>query len=638
MCGIAGVVSDDPALREPALVRSMLDGLAHRGPDDEGVITLGRATIGARRLAIVDVEGGHQPITDSSGGIAAVQNGELYNFLSLREQLEAKGHRLRTRSDTEVLPAGYRTWGSGLAERVHGMFAFAVWDSPQESLYLARDRFGKKPLLYANVGGAFVFASEIQALLRHPAVSREIDEVAIDMYLSLGYIPAPRSAFAAIRKLPPASTLTLRKGEVAVRRYWRLRTHPKSQQSVPDAHAELRQRIDTAVRLRLMGDVPIGVFLSGGLDSSSIVAFMSRHVSRVRTFAVGFNDERLNELAHARTVARAFGTDHQELVIDSQDVGVLPMLIRNVGEPFADSSIVPTYHVARITRPHVKVALTGDGGDEIFLGYDRYRAALVGERISAMLGPGARALARLGQALPTGHLAHPRLARAARLLGGLDVAGPDRYLRWSGYFTGALRTETVGERLRAIGDPTKGLVEDAYDEEIDNAAERYAMADIELGLPGDLLVKMDVATMAASLEARSPLLDHELAEFVARLPVSYKMTPGRSKIVLRDAMAGILPPQTLRRGKSGFVAPVGAWLRGPLRDMFLDLVPSGEAVRRGWTDRGGVERAHAMHESGRADHTRHLWSLLVLEVWWREMGKIAPVATAEAGPAGVRTP
>jgi asparagine synthase (glutamine-hydrolysing) len=631
MCGIAGVVSDDPALRDPAIVRAMLDSLAHRGPDDEGVLTLGPATLGARRLSIVDIAGGHQPITDASGRIAAVQNGELYNYLALRDELQAKGYALRTRSDTEVLPSGYDAWGDALAERVHGMFAFAVWDDARRTLHLARDRFGKKPLVYARVPGAFVFASEIQALLRHPAVPRDIDEFAIAAYLSLGHIPAPRSAFAAIRKLPPASTLTLHGADATVRRYWRLQSLPKLELSMADAEEQLRARIDTAVRLRLMGEVPIGVFLSGGLDSSTVVAFMSRHMRRVRTFAVGFTDARLNELAHARAVAQAFGTEHEELVVDSQDVDVLPMLIRNVGEPFADSSIVPTYHVARMTRPHVTVALTGDGGDELFLGYDRYRAALMAERLSARLGPMTGALASLGAALPTGHRAPPRLARAGRFLSGLRTGGADRYLRWSGYFTHELRDDVIGDRLRSLGDPARADVISAYDAGAGSEAERYAMADVELGLPGDLLTKMDIATMSASLEARSPLLDHELAEFVARLPAAYKMAPGRSKIVLRNAMAGILPPAIVDRGKSGFVAPVGAWLRGPLRNMFLDVVPSGEAVRRGWVTREGVARAQASHDSGRTDRTRHLWSLLVLEIWWREMARVTPAVPA--GPA-----
>jgi asparagine synthase (glutamine-hydrolysing) len=355
---------------------------------------------------------------------------------------------------------------------------------------------------------------------------------------------------------------------------------------------------------------------------------MARHVPRVRTFSIGFADDRLNELPHARAVARAFGTDHQELVVDHQDVEALPMLVRHVGEPFADSSIVPTYQLARLTRPHVTVALTGDGGDELFLGYDRYRAAVIGAGLARIGGPAAAALARIGGALPTGHAAPPAVARAARFLAGLDAYGADRYLRWSGYFVDQVRRDVLGPRLGAEDGRARALARDAYDPSIASEAERYAMADIELGLPGDLLAKMDIATMAASLEARSPLLDHELAGFVARLPASYKLSLSRSKIVLREAMAGILPESILARGKGGFVAPVDRWLRGPLRQMFEDLVPGGEAVRRGWISRAGVERAYAAHVAGRSDRTRHLWSLLVLEVWWREVASAAPLRSA----------
>lgn len=628
MCGIVGVVSDDPSARDASIVRSMAGAVQHRGPDDHGLLEVGNATLAAQRLSIVDVAGGHQPMTDLSGRIGAVQNGELYNFLDLRAQLEAGGARFRTNSDTEILPYGFERWGEHLAEKIRGMFAFAVWDRVSETLLLARDRFGKKPLLYAEIGGGIAFASEMQGLLRHPAVSREIDEHAIGIYLALGYIPAPYTAFKGIRKLPPAHTLTMRNGRLNVHRYWRLSTLPKLDISLDEAAVELRSRIDEAVRIRLMGEVPIGVFLSGGLDSSTVVAFMARHVGKVRTFSIGFGERHLDELPHARVVARAFGTQHEELVVGHDDVETLPMLVRHVGEPFADSSVIPTYQVARLTRPHVTVALTGDGGDELFLGYDRYRAALVADKLAGLGGPLRGALALASRALPTGHLAPRSFSLAARFFDGLHESGPSRYLRWSGYSTGRLRSELFGGRLAASAGIVDSLVATAYDERVESVAERYALADTELGLPGDLLTKMDIATMAASLEARSPLLDHELAEFVARLPAAYKVSAGGSKIVLRRAMADILPPETLGRGKRGFVAPVDAWLRGPLRLMFEDLVLDGEAVRRQWVTGSGVRRMYDGHVQGRRDRTRHLWSLLVLEVWCREIAALGRPSAA----------
>lgn len=629
MCGIAGVVSSDPALRTAELVTRMARSMAHRGPDHEGIVERGDATIASRRLAIIDLAHGQQPQRNEDGTIWAVQNGELYNFAQVRAELEGRGHRFVTESDTEVIPHGYEEWGADLPTHLRGMFALAVWDARTGTLLLARDRFGKKPLVYALLPGGLVFGSEIQALLTHPAVTREIELPAIDEYLALGYVPAPRTAFAAIRKVPPAHTLVYRLGEApSSARYWRLRAGPKLSIGRAEAAVELRARIDEAVRLRMISDVPIGVFLSGGLDSSTVVAFMARHSTRpVRTFAVGFNERHLDELRYARMVAEAFGTQHEELVVDVKDADVLPRLLRHVGEPFADSSILPTYHVARITSPHVKVALTGDGGDELFLGYDRYRAAAVAHALGgrgAFLAPATR---RLVRTLPVAHPARRALEKASRFADGLALSADARYLRWTGYFTGPLATirgaglEASGAgfaqklALCAMGQPN-GI----------SPAERHALADLELGLPGDLLVKMDIATMAASLESRAPLLDHELAEFAASLPASYKISATHSKILLREAMKDILPPAILERGKSGFVAPVATWLRGEMGDMFMDLVPSGGAVAQGWISGEVASALYAEHRAGRADRTRHLFSLLALELWWREVARAVPVS------------
>lgn len=620
MCGIVGVVSRDPSMRDATVVASMVASLRHRGPDDEGIAHLGDAAIGVRRLSIIDVAGGHQPMSNEDGSVIAVQNGEIYEFASIRDELIAKGHLLRTRSDTEILPHGWEEWRDELVPRLVGMFAVAVWDQREQRLLLARDRFGKKPLLYAQVGPALVFGSEIQSLLAHPAVDRSIDDLAIDDYLTFGYIPAPRTAFSAIRKLPPAHLLTWKDGEVALRRYWRPRFEPKLDIGRDEAEEELRRLIDVAVRRRLISDVPLGAFLSGGLDSSTVVAYMARHSDRpVKTFSVGFTDAWYDESRYARVVAHAFGTDHTEFRVDAGDVDVLPMLVRHVGEPFADSSIVPTYHIARVTRPHVTVALTGDGGDELFAGYGRYRAATIAATIPAALRSAAASIARL---LPQ-HTAAPRaLPRARRFLVGLGLRSEMRHLTWTGYFTGDLRGAIAGDRLQGGGSALAGAQLGAAAEitGAEHIAERYMASDILWYLADDLLVKMDIATMAASLEARSPLLDHDLHEFVARLPVGLKLSWTTSKRLLRSAMRGILPDTILdRRRKMGFTAPVGAWLRGPLRDLSADVLLSSRAAAEGYVSESGVRRLFDEHMRGTVDRTMQVWSLLMLELWMREV-------------------
>lgn len=620
MCGIAGVVSADPSRRSAAALRAMLSAVAHRGPDDEGIAERGAAAIGARRLAIIDLERGHQPMADESGDVLAVQNGEIYNYRELRTELAGRGHRFDTDNDTEILPHAYEEWGDDLVTRLRGMFALAIWDARRGRLLLARDRFGKKPLFYARVGEDLLFGSEIQALLAHPAVARDVDAGAIREYLTLGYVRAPRSAFAAIRKVAPAHALVHEGGRVETRRYWQLSYVPKLRMSMDDAAAELRDRMDEAVRIRLRSDVPLGAFLSGGLDSSAVVAFMARHSQRpVRTFSIGFRDQAYDESAYARVVARAFGTDHTELVVDAADASVLPTMARHLGEPFADSSIVPTYHVARITREHVTVALNGDGGDELFAGYDRYRAAMLVAGLDRLPRSLVRGVAAVAARTPM-PAALPRAAhRARRFLLALGLPPDARHLRWIGYFTGPLLKDIAGERLpRSDGEWPQLLREASTITGAVDPAERFMASDVLHYLPGDLLVKMDIATMANSLEARSPLLDHELAEFMARLPVSFKTSPGRSKLLLRHAMRGILPERILGRGKMGFGAPIGSWLRGPLRGMLGDLVLSSAAAKQGFVRAEAVRTVFDEHMSGRADRTLHLWNLLMLELWFRE--------------------
>lgn len=622
MCGIAGIISEDPRLRDDGILRAMSGALRHRGPDEEGLGLSGPAALVARRLAIIDLAHGQQPMRNEAGDVLAIQNGEVYNYVELRRQLASLGHTFRTNSDTETLPHAYEEWGPGFVSRLHGMFAVAVWDARRERLILGRDRFGKKPLFYLSAPHLTVFASELQGLLAHPSVDRVPDPQSIDDYLTFGYVPAPRSAYVGIRKVEPAHTVVIERGQVSSERYWRLSYAPKLDVSIDDAAERVRELINGAVRRRLMSDVPLGAFLSGGLDSSTVVAFMARYSDRpVKTFSIGFADARFDELRYARIAARTFGTDHHEFVVDAANTDVLPMLVRHLGEPFADSSIVPTYHVARITREHVTVVLNGDGGDELFAGYDRYKAAALARATVERIPDGMRrGVAALAQALP-GRTFLPRPAlRARRFLVALGLEPEERYLRWTGYFTGPLRELIAGDALRdRMDERADGPLRDASAlTGATEPAECFMAADIGLGLPGDLLVKMDIATMACSLEARSPLLDHELAEYVARLPVGHKLSITRSKVLLRRAMRGVLPEEILRRGKMGFSAPVGEWLRGPLRDMFTDLVLAPDARSRRFVALAGARSLYEEHTSGRADRTPWLWNLLMLELWWRE--------------------
>jgi asparagine synthase (glutamine-hydrolysing) len=618
MCGIAGVIGIRGTDAQNAVTK-MLGCLVHRGPDDHGVSAFRSAALGARRLAIIDLERGGQPVTNEDGTICAVQNGEIYNFQDLRQQLLARGHTFRSRGDTEVLPHAYEEWGRDFVDRLHGMFALAVWDDRRGSLLLARDRYGKKPLVYAKDGSRVAFASEIQGLLAASQADRTVDPSALRQYLGVGYVPAPHTAFAGIAKVRPAHVLEFSDGSVNSRRYWQLALTPKIEISLDDAVERLRQEIDVAVRSRLMSDVPIGAFLSGGLDSSTVVAFMAKHSSApVKTFSIGFRDQGLNELPHARRVADAFATDHHELVVDAADTGVLPMLVRNLGEPFADSSIVPTYHVARITRQQVTVALTGDGGDEAFAGYDRYRAVMLAERIGRLPWAARRLGAAIARALPPDR-AGRRVGQARRFAEPLALPWDQRYLRWMGYFIGPDLDRIAGERLRqsTAADPASEIREGAELGGSCDPVERVIAADIHTYLPGDLLVKMDIASMAASLEARSPFLDHELTAFVASLPRSYKVANGLSKIVLRRAMRGVLPDETLKRTKRGFGVPLAAWLQGPLRQLVHD------AVLRPSADSGLVNRARASELyreliDGRRRNAPLLWNLLMLELWHRE--------------------
>ncbi|MBI2527055.1 MAG: asparagine synthase (glutamine-hydrolyzing) [Candidatus Rokubacteria bacterium] len=632
MCGIAGIVDVGGALVEPALLQAMTRVQAHRGPDGEGFVHRGAAGLGHRRLAIIDLATGDQPMANDDDSMWIVFNGEIYNYREIRADLQARGARFRTSSDTEVILRAYEAEGPACVHRLRGMFAFAILDGRARRLFLARDRTGIKPLVYAWDGRRLHFASELKALLEDPGLSRELDLQALGDYFTHHYIPAPRTIFRAIRKLPPASTLLLPLdgGEPVISRYWRLRFAPDDAVGEREWIARLRAHLTDAVESHMVSDVPIGAFLSGGMDSSTVVALMARASSRpIRTFSIGFDEADFDELGFARQLAAHYGTDHYEMVVKPSALEVLPRLAWQLDEPFADSSAIPTYYVSKITREHVTVALSGDGGDESFAGYRRYaRAQALHERLDRGLLAGTRpALRLLSRLMPAG-------ARGQGYAGLLGAGPVDRYFR---LITGQ-RRETL---RRLLADELAPVADGATDPApfrrlaADSGARDYVSAlqwiDIETYLPDDILTKVDRTSMLVSLESRVPLLDHRLMEFVGTIPLSLKLRQGAGKYILKQAMAGLLPPDILTRRKMGFGVPLGSWFRNELREMTRDLLLSPRARQRGLVRPAAVEELLRIHDGGR-DCSPRLWALLSLELWCREWLDRPPARTAGETP------
>ncbi|MPZ17078.1 MAG: asparagine synthase (glutamine-hydrolyzing) [Luteitalea sp.] len=630
MCGIAGAVTlTGKPPGEP--LEPMLERERHRGPDDEGVWADAWCRLGHKRLAIIDLSpAGRQPLSNRQGSVWITFNGEIYNFQTLRRELEQDGYVFRTRTDTEVILSAYEKWGLDCLTRLRGMFAFALWDAPRRRLLLARDRVGKKPLFYTTAGGRLLFASELQSLLADPAVPRTVDLPAIDTYLSWGYVPAPQTAFENVFKLPPAHYLTLTltpAGPVTrLERYWSLGYQAKLRLSEAEAAEALRDTLTEAVRLRMISDVPLGAFLSGGIDSSLIVGLMAGLSSGpVKTFSIGFEEADYNELVHARRVATRFGTDHHEFIVKPDALAILPKLVRHFGEPFADASAIPTYYVSEMTRRHVTVALTGDGGDESFAGYQRYLASRLAARIQRV--PGLAMTARAaGGLLPSSRDFKNRWQRASRFLTALTESPAERYGRWvggsTGHFTEADKVQLYRNRMWAALDGRRPVdwMASLFATAADLDPVDAAMAvDVAAYLPFDLLVKVDITSMANSLEARSPLLDHEVMELAARLPVAFKLRGRVSKYLLRRAFADVLPPENMARGKMGFGVPVGQWLRGPLQGLLADTLIAEPTLLRDCFNTAAVQQLVTAHLEGRADHGFRLWNLLMLELWHREM-------------------
>jgi len=623
MCGIAGIVAagNVPA----ASVEPMLDALRHRGPDGSGAWCDAHCALGHRRLSIIDLtDAARQPLSNEAGDVWLSFNGEIYNHRDLRKTLERLGHRFRSATDAEVVVHGYEEWGTASLARLRGMFAFGLWDQRRQRLWAARDRIGKKPFFYAPHAGFLVFASEVRSLLAFPGLRREVDFEAIDHYLSWGYVPAPFTAFRGIRKLPPAHALVVEAGGDALvireEPYWSAPTAGNARLAESAATEALRQTLDDAVRLRMQSDVPLGAFLSGGVDSAVVVALMARHSpGPVKTFTIGFGDPVYDERDAARRVSQRWGTDHTEFVVEPDALAVLPTLVRHFGEPFADSSAVPTYYVAKATRASVTVALSGDGGDENFAGYERYRAQRLAARFDRIgpLKPIARLAARPLRSAPSRSPAY----RAARFLAGIGADPVARYGAWVGGSTGHLsladkRALCTPEFAASLGCPASEWLQSLFRStgHLDPINQLIAV-DFASYLPYDLLVKADITSMANGLEVRAPFLDQEVIELAARLPGQLKLHGTTGKFLVKRAFADLIPAGNRALPKRGFGAPVGQWLRGCLRPMLQDVLLSARASERGYFVPEAVRRLVTDHLEGRADLGYRLWSLLMLELW-----------------------
>ena len=614
MCGIAGLVRQDGAPADPVLLRRMTDILAHRGPDGEGFHVEGSVGLGHRRLAIIDVSGGAQPMRSADGTVAITYNGEIYNFRELRSELEARGFLFRTTSDTEVVLHAYEAWGEAAVSRLRGMFAFAIADHRRRQLLLARDRVGIKPLVYASDGRCLRFGSEIKALLQDRDVSRELDWAAVHEYFTHGYITSPKTIFTAVRKLPPASYLVcpFDGGAPRVVRYWAIRFHPQPRRTEAEWVEGLTALLDEAVRLHMVADVPVGAFLSGGLDSGTVVAHMARQSRQpVRTFSVGFDETEFDELAYARQVAARYGTDHVELVVKPDVVDILPRLSWQFDEPFADASAVPTYCVSKITREHVTVALSGDGGDESFAGYRRYADAVA-------LDGEARRLRRLAPVIRLLASALPQHVRGRGHLALLGMAPLDRYFHLMTYQSdgtlGTLLTPEAHAELTPRTHPEVFSQLAAEAGTMDHLSQ-LQYVDIHHYLPDDILTKVDRTSMLVSLETRVPLLDHVLMEYVATMPSQLKFRAGSGKHVLKQAVRPLLPSDILERPKMGFGVPLRRWFRHELKALVNDVLLGSRARARGIVRPDAACALVQRHAAGGQDLSVAIWSLLCFELW-----------------------
>jgi len=635
MCGITGTVWTDPELSvEQNTLRRMTDVLRHRGPDDQGTYcselklqpphgAMPGVALGHRRLAIIDLAGGHQPMANEDGSVWVVFNGEIYNFRELRSRLEAAGHRFRTDSDTEVLVHLYEDEGPGMLGQLNGMFAFAVWDARRRQLLLARDRLGQKPLVYRHEPGRLLFASELKSLLEVPGVPRVVDQQAIDEYLTYQYVPHPRTIFQGISKLPPGHYAVWRDDRLEVRQYWRLDFDTEEDLPVGEYAEKLRELLTSSVELRLQSEVPLGAFLSGGIDSTIIVGLMQKlSAEPVRTFSIGFPVAEYDETRYARAAAERFGTLHEEFRVEPNAVDILPKLAWYYDEPMADSSAVPTWYVSQLTRRHVTVALSGDGGDELFSGYRRYQAAWLASRFDRLPAMVRRLLAgRYWQRLPCSSRQKSLLRQWKRFVEVLGSSPERRYVDWVAIFNESRRRQLYTDEFASTlpgPDPVEFFSAALAAGDRRDPVTAVAMADLVTYLPGDLMTKVDIASMSHGLECRQPFLDHRVVELAARMPQKLKFRFGQGKRILKETFSDLIPDAIRRRGKMGFGVPLDHWFRNELRDFAREILLDPRTGQRGYFRTEVVTQLLDDHQSGRFDHSLRLWSLLILELWHRQ--------------------
>jgi asparagine synthase (glutamine-hydrolysing) len=625
MCGITGFIDQWDATKtrgadeRAQILDRMCRVITHRGPDDQGVLVQPGVALGMRRLSIIDLSGGHQPISNEDGSVTIVFNGEIYNYRELQSLLQSRGHEFKTNSDTETIVHAYEEFGASCVDHLRGMFAFAIWDERQKTLFIARDRVGKKPLYYSiTSSGTFVFGSELKTLLQHPDVERNTNPRALDAYFSLGYVPDPLSIFKNVEKLSPGHHLTFAGGRLSVERYWDFEYHTNgNDHRAVDYLDELRSLLEESVKLRLVSDVPLGAFLSGGVDSSTVVGLMARALDQpVKTFSIGFNEDSFDELKYARLTAEKFQTDHHEFLVTPDICEVVDQLAWHFDEPFADSSAIPTYVVSKLAREHVKVVLTGDGGDELFAGYTRYLTEQRRGKFDllprfvreGLMNPLSRSLPH--SAWGRNYLHNVSLDPITRYLDNVSV--------FSGLNKGALYTADFSDQLRS-GSHLRTYFQELSGNVRTNAGlDSLLYIDSKTYLPGDILTKVDRMSMAVSLEARVPLLDHKLIEFVTRIPAGLKMMGTETKHLFKQAIADLVPREILNRPKMGFGVPIQHWINQQLRERIRDTLNDPRTVQRGYVTKEYVALMLDEHERGRRDHSMALWALLMLELWHRQ--------------------
>ena len=619
MCGICGVTYFDRERNVSELeVKGMCDVIRHRGPDDQGWITKGNYGIGMRRLSIIDLFTGRQPISNEDGSIWIVFNGEIYNHMELRDELVKKGHTFQTKCDTEAIVHAYEEYGEDCPKKLNGMFGFAILDQKKQTLFLARDRLGIKPLYYYHDSGKFAFGSELKSILQVENIPREVDKRALDIFLTFEYIPSPYSIFEGIRKLPPGHSLTLKDGRITIKEYWDLRFDEKETPE-DDLCEQLLDLFQDAVKIRLMSDVPLGAFLSGGIDSSAIVAMMSRVMDRpVKTFSIAFKEDTYNESPYAQQIADRFNTEHHVEVIEPNALELTEKLVGFLDEPFGDFSIFPTYLVSKMARKHVTVSLSGDGGDELFAGYDTYIANKAGRAYERLPGLLRGAMHPILNRIPPTEKKKGLINRAKRFVEGMQLPPDLEHTRWMIFLQEAEKPKLYSDDLQDVlnGSDSFEFIRSYFNRvNTTDPLNRQLYVDIKSYLVDDILVKVDRMSMATSLETRVPFLDHRFVEFTATIPSRLKLQGKSTKYLLKKAMQGILPPEILNRGKEGFSIPIKNWLKTDLKSLMLEVLEPQKIKREGFFNANYVEELKKEHLSGKENHSHRLWSMMVFGIW-----------------------